>query len=93
MYFCTMCLYLKNYGTTHSCKEFYRRNRFFCDQCGTHTKLCKDKQSHEAGYLPDAVLCDEGGSGQEEPETGETTLATLVPIEEYHQGDGSEEEW
>ena len=86
MYFCTLCLYLKNYGTAHFCKEFYKRrkNRFFCDQCGTHTKLCRDKNIHVQSVLP--------ADDQGEEETGEASLATLVTIKEYDQGDGSEEE-
>ena len=88
MLFCTLCLYLKKENTPHCCKEFYSRNRLFCEHCGTHTKLCKDKQTHEASYLPNAFSCDEGGPGQEEPKTGETTLATFVTIKDYAHSNG-----
>ena len=60
-------------------------NRFFCDQCGTHTKLCRDKNTHVQSVFP--------ADDQGEEETGEASLATLVTIKEYDQGDGSEEEW
>ena len=29
IYFCTMCLYLKSYGTAHCCKDFYRKKIVF----------------------------------------------------------------
>ena len=93
MLFCTLCLYLKRENTSHCCKKFYNRNKFYCEQCNTHTKLCKDKQTHKASFLPDAASCDDEGPDQEEQETGQTALAAAVTLEDYGSSDGGEEEY
>ena len=59
----------------------------------THQIVKKNKQTHDASYLPDAALWDGGGPGQEEQETGQTALATFVTIKDYDNSDGYEEEW
>ena len=64
---------------------------FFCRQCETHTKLCRDQRTHEESVLPGDETYYEGGPDQEEQETSEASLATFVTIEDYYNNDGSEE--
>ena len=65
----------------------------FYKQSETHTKLCREQETHEQNVLPADETYEDGGHDQEEQETGEASLATFVTIEDYDHNNGSDKEW
>ena len=47
MGFCSLCLYLKQPYSQHWCKEYFGRNKLFCEKCVVHVSMCNSPSTHE----------------------------------------------
>ena len=85
MGFCSLCLYLKRPYSQHWCKEYFGRNKLFCEKCVVHVSLCHSPSTHEKTCLPYSVA----EKGYED--TGEEKLPVLtaqgLTLEEYDTAD------
>ena len=59
----------------------------------THQTLQRPKNPWSDRLNAASETYDEKGPDQEEEETGETSMATFITIEDYDNNNGYEEEW
>ena len=88
MEFCTLCLYLKKGSTQHWCKDYFSRNKLFCEKCGVHIHICTSPSTHEASVSPDSVEeTYDDDEGLQQPEQKEALVAHCVTLEDYDYRD------
>ena len=88
MGFCTLCLYLKRRNTEHWCKDYFYRNKLYCEKCKVHVSMCTRPSNHEKTVLPDSVdetYDDE--AEKEPPEPYGVVRAQFVTLEDYDHAD------
>ena len=104
MGFCTLCLYLKKPNTQHWCKDYFSRNKLFCERCVVHSNICTSPSTHEKTVLPDSVAeeYDDDAEEEEPPEIDDVVRAQCVTLEEYdhneydygyENNDGHDDDW
>ena len=106
MGFCSLCLYLKQPYSQHWCKEYFGRNKLFCEKCVVHVSICNSPSTHEKTCLPYSVA-EKGNEDTAEPdeteeETDDVVRAHCVTLEDfghteddydYENHNGYDEDW
>ena len=75
-------------NTQHWCKDFFYRNKLFCEKCNVHVNICTRPSTHEKTVLPDSVAetyVDE--AEKEPPEPYGVVRAQFVTLEDYDHTD------
>ena len=102
MGFCSLCLYLKRPCSWHWCKEYFGRNKLFCEKCVVHVSICKSPSTHEKTCLPYSVAERGDEDAEEPPETDDVVMAQCVTLEDfchteddygYENRDGYDDDW
>ena len=97
MGFCSLCLYLKRPYSQHWCKEYFGRNKLFCEKCVVHVGICNIPSTHKKTCLPYSVA-EKGNEDTEEPDDAEeeklpVLTAQGVTLEDYDPTDDEYEWW